>query len=65
MRALVGLDGLCEQGDNRRKARLVVEPIGKKMHPDTRQMGRECNDFCARGKPAGSLPLGEGGLSSD
>jgi len=55
MRALIGLDSLYEPSDNWRKALLVVEPIGKKMHPDTRQMGRERHDFCARGnRPAPS-----------
>ena len=40
MGGLLRLDRLLEAGQHRGKALLLVEPMGKEMHADTRQMGR-------------------------
>ena len=37
--ALMGLDGLSELGHNRAKGIVLIEPMGKEMHANTRQMG--------------------------
>src|SRR5215471_20801918 len=49
MRALMGLYGLCELGHNRAKGIVLVEPMGKEMHPHKRQAGRYLHDGCIRG----------------
>src|SRR5712691_9388140 len=51
MALLIGLDGLLELGHHRREAMVLVEPMRKEMHADTRQTGQECNDFCPKGLP--------------
>jgi hypothetical protein len=42
------LDRLSEAGHHRRKALLLVKPMGKKMHADVRQMGRDLDHRSAR-----------------
>src|SRR5215470_6420651 len=49
MRLLIGLDRLRQLGHHRAKGIVLVEPMGKQMHPDTRYMGRDPDDLCARG----------------
>src|SRR5229473_1677907 len=49
MRVLMGLDRLRELGHHRAKGILLVEPMGKQMHPHKRQMGRDLDDLGARG----------------
>ena len=40
MRLLLGMDRLRELSHHRVKGMLLVEPMGKQMHADTRQTGR-------------------------
>src|SRR6266849_2390582 len=49
MRLLMGLDRLRQLGHHRAKGIVLVEPLGKQMHSDTRHMGRDPDDLCARG----------------
>jgi hypothetical protein len=45
----MGLDRLPELGHHRAKGMLLVEPMGKQMHADTRHIGCDPYDLCPRG----------------
>src|SRR6266851_2971166 len=49
VRVLMGLDRLRELGHHWAKGLLVVEPLGKQMHPHTRQTRRDLDDLCQSG----------------
>src|SRR3989442_6028102 len=49
MPVLIGLYGLLELGHHRLKGVLLVEPMGKEMHPHKRHMGHDPHDLCATG----------------
>ena len=61
MRLLIGLDRLRELGHHRAKGLLLVEPMGKQMHADKRQTGRDLDDRCARGNRPMACRLTAGG----
>jgi hypothetical protein len=48
MRAFMGLDRLLEPGHNGAKSIVVLKPMGKKMHTDARQTGRDLDHRSAR-----------------
>jgi hypothetical protein len=41
---------LLELDHNRAKEIVLVEPLGKKMHPHTRETGGDVDDLCTRGR---------------
>ena len=45
MGALMGLDGLLELDHHWAKDLVLVEPVGKEMHPRKLQMGRGLDDL--------------------
>src|SRR2546428_13609923 len=49
MPLLIGLYGLLELGHHRLKGVLLVEPMGKQMHPHKRHMGHDPHNLCATG----------------
>src|SRR5712671_2659572 len=52
MPLLIGLYGLLELGHHRLQGVLLVEPMGKEMHPHKRHMGHDPHDphdLCATG----------------
>ena len=49
MPVFIGLYGLLELGHHRLKGVLLVEPMGKEMHPHKRHMGHDPHDLCATG----------------
>ena len=48
MRVLMSLYRLCELGHHRAKGLVLVEPMGKQMHADKRQTGRNLDEMPLR-----------------
>ena len=65
MRLLMRLYRLGELGHNRAKGLVLVEPMGKQMHADTRQTGRHLDEMPLRLRFFFESPLGVAALSLD
>src|SRR5712691_3604969 len=63
MRVLMGLYRLRELGHHRTKGILLVEPMGKQMHPHKRQTGRDLDDLGARGNRPRAFSLTRASLA--
>ena len=64
-RVLMRLDCLGELGHNRAKGPVLVEPMGKQMHADTRQTGRHLDEMPLRLRFVFASRLGVAALSRD
>ena len=65
MRVLMRLYRLRELGHNRAKGLVLVEPMGKQMHADTRQTGRNLDEMPLRLSFFFESRLGVAALSLD
>jgi hypothetical protein len=65
MRLLMRLYRLGELGHNRAKGLVLVEPMGKQMHADTRQTGYNLDEMALRRSFFFERSLGVGALCLD
>ena len=65
MRVLMRLYCLGELGHNRAKGLMLVEPMGKQMHADKRQTGRNLDEMPLRRRFFFESRLGVAALSLD
>ena len=65
MRVFLRLDRLGELGHNRAKGLVLVEPMGKQMHADTRQTGHNLDEMPLRLRFFFERSLGAVALSLD